>query len=117
VLAYNMKRMINIFGVKPLLQAIAARIRSPNPMHRCCTAVLVAHHKPSPPIRKSRFHTASVEPFRSFEGRLGSEALDLMIRLQTESCTCDLGPQPHGPAWALIFAHRESFKGRRSLFL
>jgi hypothetical protein len=24
VLAYNMKRMINIFGVKPLLQAIAA---------------------------------------------------------------------------------------------
>ena len=24
VLAYNMKRMINIFGVKPLMQAIAA---------------------------------------------------------------------------------------------
>jgi hypothetical protein len=24
VLAYNMKRMINIFGVKPLLQAVAA---------------------------------------------------------------------------------------------
>jgi len=24
VLAYNMKRMINIFGVKPFLQAIAA---------------------------------------------------------------------------------------------
>ena len=24
VLAYNMKRMINIFGVKPLLQAFAA---------------------------------------------------------------------------------------------
>jgi hypothetical protein len=29
VLAYNMKRMINLFGVKPLMQAIAAWPRAP----------------------------------------------------------------------------------------
>ena len=36
VLAYNMKRMINIFGVNPLMQAIAAWPRAPaGASHRC----------------------------------------------------------------------------------
>ena len=36
MLAYNMKRMINIFGVNPLMQAIAASPRAPaSASHRC----------------------------------------------------------------------------------
>jgi hypothetical protein len=37
VRAYNMKRMINIFGVNPLMQAIVAWLRAPaGASHRCC---------------------------------------------------------------------------------